>query len=228
MKKKATRGRPRKVPPVKTDLKIEIELENSETTTTTTTTTSSTIELFKEELEVKENVVEHSSVIECTPSVRRPGRPKKNSKKPCKKRLKGINHSNLNFLHEQTLRSIEDMSVIPTAAPGCVEQKLCSTQYNLCSVPKIEVTNDDLVKSDHHLHSPLISPLNGGGALSAKAYNESKLFKPHSLDELFAHYKSNMIRFNNYIKTEQFKQDLLVKIENAKVSVFFGGEIFFV
>ena len=218
--KKKTRGRPKKISSLKQDI-VEsddiapLDSEMSETNSSTITSDQTTV--CSQEQEVKGNVVECVSEVECTSSsTRRPGRPKKSQKISTKKKVRGVNHSNLNFLHEQTLRSIEDMSVVLTVAPGCVEQKLCTKTVNQCPVPKITVTNEELTKSDH-LTTPLISPCNDPTSNSIKG---KELFKPRNIDELLAHYKSNLIRFNNYMKTSQFKQDILQKIEKAKVCLF--------
>ncbi|MDM8814311.1 hypothetical protein QU864_27220, partial [Escherichia coli] len=90
--------------------------------------------------------------------------------------------------------------------PGCVDQKLCSNNF---SGPNIVVMNDELNTSEPQLMSP--------GSEMSTANNESKLYTPKTYDELLSLFKYQLVRFNEYIKTQEYKNNISTRINYEQV-----------
>lgn len=162
----------------------------------------------------------------------RRGRPKKSNgihkKKKAiytKKKAKGINLSNLNVLHEQTLLSTTSLALAYTAPPpGCVEQRLCSKgDENTVSVPNITIVNKDIINEE--IVSPSVLSPHSDSNKQEKSIDEfkgMKLCKPNNIRDLVLLFYHQIHSFDNLMKSESFISQLKQVVNKWEVSVFSG------
>lgn len=232
-KKKNGRGRPKKIQLTEkitdaAEVKSIVELIDESSNQTLIEQPVSEEEepekLEKPKGEIKEE--EEEAPVEVAP--RRPGRPRKNvtvikpensnsngSTKRAKT-VKGPSLDDLKLLHDKTLESI-DSFLDPEKPPrGCVDQKLYSRGNSL--VPNIELASDQEFNFDDQI-PPIFSPeAVDTSAPAVSNPNGVKVYKGVSYDELGLIFREAMIKFMNYTKKQEFRQNLLEKIRFEEVS----------
>lgn len=156
---------------------------------------------------------------------------KKKKKIYSKKKVKGINLSNLNVLHEQTLLSTTSLALAYTAPPpGCVEQRLCSKgDENTVSVPNITIVNKDIINEE--IVSPAVLSPHSDTTKQEKTIDEfkgMKLCKPNNIRDLILLFYHQIYSFDNLMKNESFISQLKQLVAQWEVRAFLKNFLFLI
>lgn len=215
-KKKSSRGRPRKV----AVFQEELSQPASESASNQHHKKSSDLSEKVIEPEPIVHVDENANVTAVTEQPEllasdshqhsRRGRPKKAKKSSTghissKRRPKGVNLASLSVLHEKTLQSMQVDYTVDRPAKGCVDQKLFVRHGTHLLDPNIVVVNNELSEPD--VPSLLTPPVQSGDPVKM------------TIDDHVLLYKYKLMKFNQFLKTQEFRESILNKIKMEQVRI---------